>query len=149
MGYLWRSSPFFMSIRSWLGDVALTGFDIHSKATTAGKVEKVRQIIKGDELINEVDIVAGLLPGVPFALQGTVVTSADIEKVSPETWNLKVKTTNVRSNDIDIPISMGVGDIYSSIIGSVPISVVKTFYIDDEMRIFRDSDDNFFVFVRA
>merc|ERR1719410_2902230 len=33
---LWRASPFFMSVRSWLGDVSLTMFDIHSRATTAG-----------------------------------------------------------------------------------------------------------------
>jgi len=153
-----RSSPFFMAIRSAVGDdnksIAETGFDIHDKATKASRVGKVRQTITysdttTNELISEVDLDVGLLPGIPFNLRGTVVTKAAIDVEGPGIWNLSVKSTSVTASDIEIPFELPVGDAYKTITGSVPVSVVKTFYVDESIRIFRDVDDNYFVFVKA
>lgn len=148
-----RSSPFFMAIRSAIGDdnksIAETGFDIHDKATKASRVGKVRQTVTADELISEVDLDVGFLPGFPFNLKGTVVTKAGIEVDGPGTWNVSVKSTSLTASDIEIPFEVPMGDIYKTVSGSVPLSVIKTFYVDESIRIFRDVDDNFFVFVKA
>jgi hypothetical protein len=49
----------------------------------------------------------------------------------------------------DSGLELPVGEAYKAISGSVPVSVLKTFYVDEGMRISRDVDDNFFVFTRA
>ena len=148
-----RSSPFFMAIRSAIGDdnksIAETGFDIHDRATKASRVGKVRQTVTNDELISEVDLDVGLLPGVPFNLKGTVVTKASYVVDGPGTWKVGVKSTSVTASDIEIPFELPVEDFYTRVSGSVPESVIKTFYVDESIRIFRDVDDNYFVFVKA
>jgi len=155
------SSPFFMAIRSVLGEeykgVAKTGFDIHWRATTASRVGRVRQIISNDELVSEYELDVGILPGLPVTLKGTVVTTATLNVVSPDTWVLNVKNTKTKESNIplfnqfmdDFPLVLPVGDIYSSLTGSVPVSITKTFYVDEGIRVARDVDDNFFVFARA
>lgn len=156
-----RSSPFFMAIRSALGvnskDVANTGFDIHDRATSAGRVGRVRQIVTEDELISEVDLSVGMMPGFPVVLKGTVITTASIDKVSSETWDLRVQNTKVKRSNIpllnqfidDLPYDFPVGMIYDRVTGSTPVAPLKTFYIDEGIRITRDIDDNFFVYARA
>ena len=150
-----RSSPFFMAIRSIIGDdnksIAETGFDIHDRATKASRVGKVRQTITKDnyELISEVDLDVGLLPGFPLNLRGTVVTKAGIDIIDSGTWEVSVKSTSITASDIEIPFELPVENFYTTLNGSVPLSVIKTFYVDESIRIFRDVDDNFFVFVKA
>jgi len=150
-----RSSPFFMAIRSIIGDdnksIAETGFDIHDRATKASRVGKVRQTITKDnyELISEVDLDVGLVPGFPLNLRGTVVTKAGIDIIDSGTWEVSVKSTSVTASDIEIPFELPVEKFYTTLNGSVPLSVIKTFYVDESIRIFRDVDDNFFVFVKA
>lgn len=149
-----RSSPFFMAIRSAIGDdnkdIAETGFDIHDKATKASRVGKVRQTITiQGELISEVDLDVGLIPGFPLNLKGTVVTKAGINAIDSGTWEVSVKSTSITASDIEIPFELPVENIYTSLNGSVPLSIIKTFYVDESIRIFRDVDDNYFVFVKA
>ena len=48
-------------------------------------------------------------------------------------------------NAVEIPV----GEVYKTLHGDVPIAILKTFYVDEGMRITRDVDDNFFVFTRA
>jgi len=148
-----RSSPFFMAIRSIIGDdnknIAETGFDIHDKATKASRVGKVRQTVTNDQLISEVDLDVGLLPGIPFNLKGTVVTKAGINVIDSGTWELSVKSTSITASDIEIPFELPLDNLYTTLNGSVPLSVIKTFYVDESIRIFRDVDDNYFVFVKA
>lgn len=156
-----RSSPFFMAIRSALGegnkDIADTGFDIHERATSAGRVGRVRQIVTDDQLTSEVDLNVGMMPGFPVVIKGTVITTADLSTVSPETWELRVKSTKVNRSNVpfldqyldDFPYELPVGQAYQTLTGSTPVSVFKTFYVDQGIRISRDVDDNFFVFARA
>merc|ERR1711862_801680 len=119
-----------MAIRSAVGDdnksIVETGFDIHDKATKASRVGKVRQtIITSSELISEVDLDVGLIPGIPFNLRGTVVTKASIDIIDPGLWNVYVKSTSVTASDIEIPFDIPVEDVYKTISGSVPSSIIK------------------------
>lgn len=156
-----RSSPFFMAIRSALGDdnkqIADNGFAIHDRATTASRVGRVRQLVTDDELVSEYDLNVGIVPGFPLTLQGTVVTTASLAAVSNDTWDISVKGTKVKGSNIpfvnqyldDLAFELPVGDVYSTVTGSVPVSTLKTFYVDEGIRIVRDVDDNYFVFARA
>ena len=156
-----RSSPFFMAIRSAIGednkDIANTGFDIHDRATSAGRVGRVRQIITEDELISEVDLSVGMMPGMPVVLKGTVITTASIEAVSSETWEVSVKGTQVKRSNVpivnqfldDLTYNLPVGQFYDTVTGSTPAAPLKTYYIDEGIRITRDMDNNFFVYARA
>lgn len=156
-----RSSPFFMAVRTALGDdnkeVADTGFDIHDRATTASRVGRVRQIISNDELTSEYEVAVGIFPGLPVSITGTIITSADYQAIGQDTLELTVKGTKVKGSNVpflnqyldDLAVELPVGDVYSAIRGSVPVSVLKTFYVDEGIRIVRDCDDNFFVFARA
>lgn len=166
-----RSSPFFMSIRSAIGDenkaIALNGFDIHEKATAAGKVGRVRQTVRSNafgagsgtntlELKSEVVLDVGILPGLPVSLKGTVVSNAEVTITSAENWEVRVTDTSVKGSNVpfldqfldDNPIQVPIGDAYEAVLGNVPVSIMKTFYVDEGMRITRDEDDNFFVYVR-
>ena len=139
--------------------MAENAFDIHDRATTASRVGKVRQIVDAGnmELISEYELSVGLLPGLPVRVKGTVITSADMRAIAPETWELTVKATKVKGSNVpffdqyldDSGLELPVGEAYKAISGSVPVSVLKTFYVDEGMRISRDVDDNFFVFPRA
>ncbi len=46
-------------------------------------------------------------------------------------------------------MELPVGDVYGRVRGSVPIASLKTYYVDDSLRITRDVDDNFYVFSRV
>lgn len=139
--------------------MAENAFDIHDRATTASRVGKVRQIIDegNSELVSEYELSVGLMPGLPIRVKGTVVTSAELRVIAPETWELKVKGTRVKGSNVpffdqfldDNAVELPVGDFYQTVSGSVPIAVLKTFYVDEALRITRDVDDNFFVFTRA
>lgn len=156
-----RSSPFFQSIRVAVGEdnkqVAENFFDIHDRATTASRIGRVRQSITEDQLTSEVELEVGLVPGLPIRVTGNVVTTASLKVVSPETFELQMESTQVKGSNIpflnqflddpslDIPFS----NIYNTIQGQVPVIPMKTFYVDEGMRITRDVDENFFVFTRA
>ena len=164
-----RSSPFFQSVRAIFGDeensmVAENAFNLHDKATSVGKVGRVRQSISVSDdgvsegsFISEVDIEVGIMGGLPFAVKGTVVTSANYAVIGPEGWDLTVKSTQVKRSNVpfldqlldDYPLEVPVGSVYETIRGSVPVAKLKTFYVDEAMRITRDQDDNFYVFCRA
>eukprot|EP00525_Craspedostauros_australis_P006565 CAMPEP_0198127398 /NCGR_PEP_ID=MMETSP1442-20131203/47040_1 /TAXON_ID= /ORGANISM="Craspedostauros australis, Strain CCMP3328" /LENGTH=292 /DNA_ID=CAMNT_0043787363 /DNA_START=10 /DNA_END=888 /DNA_ORIENTATION=- len=155
-----RSSPFFQAIRVAAGDnnkaYAENFFDLHDRATAAGRVGRVRQIITQDTMISEVDLEVGVLPGLPIRFDGTVVTDAELSIRSADLWELKVRNTQVKGSNIpilnqlmdDLKVDLPVGDFYDQI-GSSPVIPMKTFYVDDSLRITRDIDDNFYVFSRA
>jgi hypothetical protein len=158
-----RSSPFFQSIRAIFGDsndssIAENAFNLHESATSVGKVARVRQSINDDgSFISEVDLEVGIMGGMPFTMKGSVVTSATYGVTGPESWDLTVKSTQVKKSNIpfldqlldDYPVEVPVGDVYESLRGSVPVAKLKTFYVDEAMRITRDQDDNFYVFCRS
>lgn len=155
-----RSSPFFQSIRVAVGednkDVAENGFALHAQATSGSRVGRVRQIITADKLTSEVDLEVGLAPGIPFSIQGTVVSSAALDVVSDKRWELRIENTKVKGSNIplfnqfldNLQMEVPVGDFYNTLQGTTPVIPLTTFYVDDTLRITRDVDENFFVFIR-
>jgi hypothetical protein len=158
---LFRSSPFFQTIRAAVGDdnksIANNGFDLHDAATAVSRIGRVRQMITNDKLVSEVDLEVGMAPGIPMKIKGTVRTSAALKVTSPESWELRLSTTEVKGSNIplfnqfldNLNFELPAGDIFSTLTGSVPIVKMKTFYVDEGLRITRDVDDNFFVFTTA
>lgn len=155
-----RSSPFFQSIRSALNDktTADNAFSLHEAATSIGKVGRVKQVISEDGYFtSEVELEAGLMPGMPFSIKGTVITKARFEIVGEEQWDIFIQTTQVKNSNVpfldqlldDFPVELPVGDLYDMARGSVPGFSLKTYYVDDTLRITRDVDDNFYVFSRV
>lgn len=154
-----RSSPFFQSIRVALGDASMAenAFDLHDRATTASRVGRVRQIVGQDSLTSEVDLEVGILPGLPFRVKGTVITTASLQVTATETWDVRVQKTLVKGSNVpllnqfldDLKVEIPVSDVYKSVTGDVPSVPIKTFYIDEGLRISRDMDDNFFVWTRV
>ena len=158
---LFRSSPFFQSIRSAVGDdqkeVCENGFALHAQATSGSRVGRVRQIITAEKLISEVDLEVGMLPGIPMSIKGTVVTTACLNVLSETRWEIKIENTKVKGSNIPLfdtllddvlQVELPVGDFYTSVQGQVPVVPLTTFYADDTLRITRDVDENFFVFIR-
>jgi hypothetical protein len=154
-----RSSPFFQTLRTAADnrEIAENGFELHERATSASRVGRVRQIIKPDQLVSEVELEVGLLPGFPVKVKGTVVTCASLKVTGPELWELQIQTTQIKGSNVpllnqlldDMPVELPMGDVYSNLMGSIPVVPLKTFYVDEGIRITRDVDDNFFVFSRA
>ena len=156
-----RSSPFFQSLRAAAGDsnqsMMQNAFDIHDRATTSGRVGRVRQTISPDELTSSVDLEVGLIPGLPIKVKGTVVTTASIVATGPESFELQIQKTSVTGSNIplfnqwldDLKLEVPMSDIFTTLAGSVPSVPNKIFYLDEGMRITRDQDDNFFVFTRS
>jgi len=107
--------------------------------------------------VSEYDLSVGLIPGLPVRVKGCVVTTAELTATAPETWEMKVRGTKVNGSNVpfldqyldDNAVEVPVGEVYQAMSGSVPTAVLKTYYVDEGMRITRDIDDNFFVFTRA
>ena len=85
-----RSSPFFQTLRVAFGEenkqLVTNGFDLHDRSTTSSRVGRVKQTVTSTELISEVELEVGLMPGIPVRVKGTVVTTASIQVESPDTW---------------------------------------------------------------
>ncbi|CAB1096024.1 unnamed protein product [Ectocarpus sp. CCAP 1310/34] len=151
-----RCSPFFMALGEVFGEEkgqAETLFSLHRAATSNGEIGRVRQTISESMLVSEIDLKVGLLPGLPMALKGTVVTKARLNPVSSDSFTVVVESTSVTNNNIlsflDGAVEVPVEQVYSTLRGSVPEAKLSTYYLDDDMRISRMSDDHVFVFVRA
>ncbi|CAM9920004.1 unnamed protein product [Ectocarpus sp. 4 AP-2014] len=151
-----RCSPFFMALGEVFGEEkgqAETLFSLHQAATSNGEIGRVRQTISESMLVSEIDLKVGLLPGLPMALKGTVVTKARLNPVSSDSFTVAVESTSVTNNNIlsflDDAVQVPVEQVYSTLRGSVPEAKLSTYYLDDDMRISRMSDDHVFVFVRA
>ncbi|CAN0153756.1 unnamed protein product [Ascophyllum nodosum] len=150
-----RVSPFFMAFGELFGEEkgrADTAFALHRAATANSEIGRVRQIISEATLISEVDLKVGFVPGLPLELKGTVVTKARLSRISADSFNVAVESTSVKNNNLLTFLdnaSVPVERIYSSLRGGVPESKLSTFYLDEDMRISRTSDEHVFVFVRA
>jgi len=135
-------------------------------ATSSTQIGRVRQSIAsaGDELVNEVDVTIGPLPGVPRFLgsfKGTIITTATINYDGDDektTVDLQIKNTQVKSNNgrsltssLPLPFDqlLPMTEVYNTLIGPVPAVTLKTCYVDEGIRITRDMGDNFLVFSRA
>lgn len=97
---LFRASPFFMALGKALDDfrpgAAERNLLAHRLATSVGEIGRVSWTLGPDELVSEVELRVGLLPGVPAQLNGNVRTEASLFRDDPAAVNLLCKVTSTR-----------------------------------------------------
>lgn len=156
---LFESSPFFLTLRELLGkrfnfstDRVNNIFNLHRSATSTGSIGRITQTITKSQLISKVEVKVGLLPGVPFSLKGLVVSTANALIEDQFTLKLKLVETKIAESNIPVYKSLpeSIRKINFGALGEiVPPCVLTTYYIDENMRITRNQDDNVFVYSRV
>jgi hypothetical protein len=165
---LFRASPFFLLVRSLLKEQSTANdlFDLYNQLTSLNKIGRVREIFYNGVLRSEIDLEVGFI-------KATVITQATYDSktknnANPETMELCITSTNIKQGNIPFmdvfpsligtssflsssssPMELPIGQLLKNIRGNVPKVVLKTFYIDEGLRITRDVDDNFYVFSRV
>jgi len=174
---LFRSSPFFMAGRAvcqteeeaqsydWF-------CDMHRAALAISEIGKVRQIISSDRMVSEFEVNVGSVPflsdftpfkyagGLPFTINGAIVSSADITPTNQGTaWDIFMDTVEVKGSNIPLLRSIldnervsiksrGLGSFLEENVSgySNPRPIFETTYLDDTIRISRDQDGKVFVY---
>ena len=173
---LFRSSPFFMAGRAvcqteeeaqrydWF-------CDMHRAALAISEIGKVRQIISPTRMVSEFEVRVGSVPflsdftpfaysgGLPFTIEGAIVSSADITPTSSgKAWEIFMDTVEIKGSNIPLLRkaldegiklqSRGLGSFLESNVPSYsnPKPVFETTYLDDMLRISRDQDGKIFVY---
>eukprot|EP00584_Thalassiosira_punctigera_P005619 CAMPEP_0172531128 /NCGR_PEP_ID=MMETSP1067-20121228/4653_1 /TAXON_ID=265564 ORGANISM="Thalassiosira punctigera, Strain Tpunct2005C2" /NCGR_SAMPLE_ID=MMETSP1067 /ASSEMBLY_ACC=CAM_ASM_000444 /LENGTH=354 /DNA_ID=CAMNT_0013315471 /DNA_START=64 /DNA_END=1128 /DNA_ORIENTATION=- len=177
---LFRSSPFFLAGRSTCKtpeQAQQYGWfcDMHRAALAISTIGVVRQVITGEgRLVNEFEVKVGAVPflsdflplaysgGLPFTIDGAIVSTADATQTATDEWELYMDTVEIKGSNI--PVLRNVLDSGNAKLKSrdlsdflkenvesyeTPRPVLRTTYLDDSMRIVRDVDDNVFVYGRA
>ena len=153
---LFVSSPFFLLVRELIGndsDKIKDIFKLHRQAANTGEIGRIRQIISPSELISKVDLRVGLIPGPPFSIKGTVVSIADATIEDLFTLKLKMKETKIENsnlpffNTFESFAKIDIATVVKTISqGEVPSIILNTYYLDENIRISRNKDDNVFVY---
>lgn len=168
---LFRSSPFFMAGRAVCadGDEAKRYdwfCDMHRAALAISTIGKVRQIVSEDKLISEFEVKAGAVPfvnlgysgGLPFTIDGTIVSTASIEAREPGALQLLMDTVEIKGSNL--PLLRQILDaglrLPTRSLGGVLEQVVPSYanpqprflvtYCDKQLRISRDQDGKIFVY---
>lgn len=179
---LFRSSPFFMAGRAvcktqeeaqqydWF-------CDMHRAALAISTIGKVRQVVSSNRIVSEFEVKAGAVPflndftpfsysgGLPFAIEGAIVSSADIAKSDQISgvleWELYMDTVEIKGSNIPLLrrlldnglklASRNLGDFLEETIESYsnPRPVFRTTYMKEGIRISRDQDGKMFVYVKV
>jgi hypothetical protein len=174
---LFRSSPFFMAGRAvcqteeeaqrydWF-------CDMHRAALAISEIGKVRQIISSDRMVSEFEVNVGSVPflgdftpfkysgGLPFTINGAIVSSADITSTNQGTaWEIFMDRVEVKGSNIPLLRSIldneqvsiksrGLGSFLEENLSgySNPRPIFETTYLDETIRISRDQDGKIFVY---
>lgn len=166
--YLFRSSPFFMAARAVCkeGDEAdrFNWFcKQHREALAFTAIGKVRQIVDAQSLKSEFETTVSAVPGLPVLIKGTIESKADIVEFNSDSWTLFMDKVKIKKNSSNIPLlgdylnnfdgldSRAIGSFLETNVQSYknPKPVFRTYYLDDELRISRDQDDNTFVYLKV
>lgn len=154
---LFESSPFFVTVRELFGDneKAKQSFKLHRQATNTGEIGLVQQVLTSSQLKSNVDVRNGLIPGLPFSLRGKIVSTAELTIIDRYSMKLTMKDTSVQNSNIPgigsllSAASLPVGTILKSLMGDLPECFLSTFYLDGDLRITRNKDDNVFVYLKS
>lgn len=146
--FAFLSSPFFMTRRAACTSVQdVKDYDnacnILQEMLSVGRRGKVRQIIRGDEMISEVEFFGG-------GIAGAMVSVANIRRSAnwKSSWDIFLKSFQVKGIN-DGPLVRQLVQIKGPIGMKIPIAVMHTTYCDDTLRIARDQSGNAFVFGRV
>ncbi|CEL92680.1 unnamed protein product [Vitrella brassicaformis CCMP3155] len=159
---LFRQSPFWMTLRRLFGSAtalpqAESLFDLHRLQTRVSEIGRVRQKVADGKMVSEVDLAVGLLPGLPMAVKGTVVSSADVRPVKGGSANdmaLQLLSTYVRDANVLPMLGRRIRIPWGALMrgalgGSLPSVKYSTLYVDDDLRISKTDDGHLFVYVRC
>lgn len=174
---LFRSSPFFMAGRAVCSTPEQAAqydwfCDMHRAALAISEIGKVRQIISENKIVSEFETSVGAVPflnditplkysgGLPFKIEGAIVSSADIAPVlDGKAWEIFMDQVEIKGSNI--PLLRRVLDdervaLKSRELGKVlennvsgytnPKPLFYTTYLDDIFRISRDQDGKLFVY---
>ena len=98
----------------------------------------------------------------PFTINGAIVSTADVTPIGGSSWELYMDTVEIKGSNV--PLLRNLLDSESVALKSrdlsrvleenvdsyeIPKPVLRTTYVDDNMRITRDMDDNVYVYGRA
>lgn len=174
---LFRSSPFFMAGRAVCKtDEEAQRYDwfcdMHRAALAISEIGKVRQIISDSRLVSEFEVNVGSIPflsdytpfsysgGLPFTINGAIVSSADITPTTEgNAWEIYMDTVEIKGSNIPLlrsildneQVALKSRDLASVLEDnlpdySTPRPVFETTYLDDTIRISRDQDGKVFVY---
>ena len=174
---LFRSSPFFLAGRSTCKTPEQAAqynwfCEMHRAALAISTIGVVRQVITSEgKLVNEFEVKVGAVPflsdflplsysgGLPFTIDGAIVSSADATPTSTTEWELYMDTVEIKGSNIPVlrnlldsdNVALKSRDLSKLLEDNVdayevPKPVLRTTYVDDSMRIVRDEDDNIFVY---
>jgi hypothetical protein len=188
---LFRSSPFFMAGRATCTTPEQAAqydwfCDMHRAALAISTIGSVRQIINSSSgrLVNEFEVKVGAVPflsdilgptirysgGLPFTIDGAIVSTADITKTMYNNqnnsmmleWELFMDTVEIKGSNI--PLLRTLLDTNNVVLKSrdlskvledtidtykVPKPIIRTIYVNDDIRIVKDVDDNVFIYAKV
>jgi len=173
---LFRSSPFFMAGRAVCSteDQAKQYdwfCDMHRAALAISNIGKVRQIISPSRMTSEFEVKVGAIPflsdftpfrysgGLPVVIEGSIVSSADIENVEGgNAWELYMDTVEIKGSNLpglrqilDQGLKLRSRSLAKLLEDNVPNyktpkPLFRTTYLDENIRISRDQDQKIFVY---
>jgi hypothetical protein len=175
---LFRSSPFFMAGRAVCEtDLQAKRFnwfcDMHRQALSISQINAVRQVISDTRLVSEIEVSAGAIPflrdltplsysgGLPVAITGALVSSADVTVTKRGDLELYMDTVEVKGSNIpglrqllDSGLklrSRSLANFLEQTVSgySTPKPLFRSTFLTDKYRISRDQDDNVFVYVKT
>lgn len=146
--------------------------DMHRAALAISTIGKVRQIISSEgRLTSEFEVKVGSVPflsdltpfaysgGLPFTIDGAIVSTADATPTSDgKGWEIFMDQVAIKGSNIPLlrqMLDQGValksrdlGSFLESTIESYenPKPIFETTYLDENLRVSRDQDNNIFVY---
>ena len=177
-GHLFRSSPFFMAGRAVCSTPEQAKqFDwfcsMHRKALAISNIASVRQIISRNRMVSEFEVKAGAVPflsdftpfkysgGLPFTIDGAIVSSAELTAINVTTWELFMDTVEIKGSNLpglrqllDSGLKLQSRQLGSFLQDNVPAytnpkPLFRTTFLNEQFRISRDQDDNIYVYVKT
>lgn len=165
--YLFKSSPFFLAARAVCADGAEADrFNLfcrlHREALAFTAIGKVTQTVTSTTLVSEFQTTAAVVPGLPVVVKGTTQSSAEIVGTTADSCTLFMDKVRIKSGSSNIPGLSSLLDGFqgldsralSSVLESTialksPRPIITCNYVDTHMRIFRDQDNEAFVWNRV
>lgn len=176
---LFRSSPFFMAARAVCTTDEQTQqynwfCEMHRKSLAISTIGSVRQIVSPSRLISEFEVSAGAIPflrkfspfsysgGLPVAIQGAIVSTADIDTLDEgDAWEISMDTVEIKGSNmpglrqlLDSGLKLESRQLGTFLENNLPNysnpkPIFETTYLDDRIRVSRDQDNNVFVYSKV